>query len=112
MSETQHSTVQRERRTGLFPIPRSIFLVWVNLAAALIVAAIGLGLGFSQGMKAQEVILFAVVSAAVLLWALNYVVAMFESRAERVQETAEIARTRGTRAAWHGNRVLIVAMAL
>ncbi len=103
---------QRDPRLGLFPIPRSTFLIWVNLGATLIVAAIGFGLGFNQGMKAQEVIGLTVVSAALLLWTLNYVVVMFETRATRVAEEAGEPRRRGAYAAWQGNRVLIIAMAL
>ena len=42
-------------RPGLLPIPRSTAMVWVNLAITVIIAAIGFGVGFGQGMKAQEV---------------------------------------------------------
>lgn len=49
-------------RLHLMPIPRSTGMIWVNLAAALIIAAIGFGLGFAQGISAQCVILATVVS--------------------------------------------------
>lgn len=113
MTEMPRPGSRRGVRITLFPIPRSSFLIWVNLAASLVVAAIGFGLGFGQGMKAQEVILFTVISLAVMLWALNYVVVIFETRAEeRAVEAAAGGKRRGPRAAWQANRLLIVAMAL
>ena len=97
-----------EPRLHLIPIPRSAFLIWLNLALALIVAAIGFGLGFGQGMQAQQVILSTVISVAVLLWLLNYIAVMFETRAaDRLQVEAPV----GT-GVWRQNRVLIIAMVL
>ncbi len=93
-------------RQHLIPIPRSGFLIWMNLALALIVAAIGFGLGFGQGVKAQTVILSTVISVAVLLWLLNYIAVMFETRAV-VRDPAP--KTAGV---WRSNRVLIIAMVL
>jgi ribose transport system permease protein len=91
-------------RPQLLPIPRSAALVWINLAVTLIIAAIGLGLGFAQGLAAQVVILYTVVSVAVLLWLLNYVTTIFDSRSA----TAEPG---GARVFWRANRVMIIAMA-
>jgi ribose transport system permease protein len=106
----------RDARFQLIPIPRSAAMIWINLAAALVVSAIGFGLGFAQGMKAQDVIGLTVVTVAVLLWLLNYVVVIFETRAaDRAQDAAlaETAATSGqTVGAWRSNRVMIVAMAL
>jgi ribose transport system permease protein len=100
--------MEREPRLQPIPIPRSLFMIWVNLAATLIVGAIGLGVGFAQDLPAQEVILYTVISIAVLLWALNYVVVMFESR----RTEPAIATSGGGRTAWQTNRVMIIAMAL
>ncbi|MDE0342097.1 MAG: ABC transporter permease [Deltaproteobacteria bacterium] len=91
----------------LIPIPRSAFMIWINLAAALIVAAIGFGVGFGQGLAAQDVIVSTVVSVAVLLWLLNYIVVMFESRS-----TGTGAPASGARGMWQSNRVMIIAMGL
>lgn len=113
MTEIPQAGTQRRGRLTLFPIPRSSLLIWVNIAASLIVAAIGFGLGFAQEMRAQEVILFTVVSLAVLLWALNYVVVIFETRAaDRALEAPTAEPRHGARATWRANRVLIVSMAL
>jgi ribose transport system permease protein len=90
-------------RPQLLPIPRSTALVWINLAVTLVIAAIGLGVGFAQGLKAQLVILYTVVSVAVLLWLLNYVTTIFESRSA----AAEPGDARGF---WRANRVMIIAM--
>ncbi|MEZ5922914.1 MAG: ABC transporter permease [Hyphomicrobiaceae bacterium] len=97
------------------PMPASTVLVWLNLAVALIVGAIGFGLGFGQGLDAQVVILYTIISVAVLYWALNYVAVAFESRrstADAGETATETGRVSGARAVWHGNRVLIVAMLL
>lgn len=99
-------------RQQLIPIPRSTFLIWLNLGITLVVAAIGFGVGFAQGMKAQDVIVSTIISIAVLLWLLNYVVVMFEARrAEAALSQAE-PRVAGARGAWTNNRALIISMVL
>ena len=82
---------------GMGFVPRSTFLVWLNLAVTFVVAAIGFGLGFAQGLSAQVVILYTLISAAVLFWLINYVTVVFESRLPRVarSEEAEIGRDSG-----------------
>ena len=95
----------REPRPQLLPIPRSALLIWLNLTVALIVAAIGLGVGFAQGLKAQLVILYTVISVAVLLWLLNYVTTIFESRSNSAAAPSD------ARGVWRTNRVMIIAMA-
>lgn len=97
----------RDSRMQLIPIPRSAFMIWINLAAALIVAAIGFGVGFGQGLAAQDVIVSTVVSVAMLLWLLNYIVVMFESRGAGTRAPAG-----GARGVWQSNRVMIIAMGL
>ena len=116
MTDDRQTDNARNPRMSLIPIPRSGFLIWLNLAIALVVAAIGFGLGFGQGLKAQEVILYALISAAVLLWALNYVVVTFETRSaerarERDEEEAESGRRSGALSVWRSNRILIISMA-
>jgi ribose transport system permease protein len=97
-------------RAAPFPIPRSGAMVWVNIALALVVALIGFGLGFAQGMDALAVILGTVISGAVLLWLLNYVTVIFETRAaERALGLAMVPEGPGV---WRRNRGLIVAMGL
>src|SRR5215208_8415138 len=93
----------REPRLQLIPIPRSIFMIWVNLAAALIVAAIGFGVGFGQGMRGQEVILATVITVAVLLWLLNYIVVIFETRNVERSAAELPTKTGTTRNAWRAN---------
>jgi ribose transport system permease protein len=61
-------------------VPRSTALVVLNLIITFVVAAIGFGVGFGQGLRAQEVILYTIISAAVLFWILNYIASIFESR--------------------------------
>jgi ribose transport system permease protein len=113
MTDQPAASPERGYRSYLLPIPRSTFLVWINLAAALVVAAIGFGLGFGQGMKAQEVILYTIVSVAILLWALNYVVVIFESRSAAPTVADSVgSQGGGAGAVWQANRVLIIAMAL
>ena len=98
-------------RQQLIPIPRSAVMIWVNLAATLIVAAIGFGLGFGQGLSAQSVILSTVVSMAVLLWLLNYVVVIFETRAAE-QAAAPVEKSGSDRSVWQSNAVMVIAMAV
>ena len=99
----------------LILLPRSTFLIVLNLAIALIVGAIGFGVGFAQGQSAQSVLLFTVMTVAALFW-------FGKLRCHRLRSPAA-RRCRGGRAGsgqapvgvrsiWFGNRALIVAMAL
>lgn len=107
------SELQTERtRFALLPIPRSIALVWLNIVLSLIVAAIGLGVGFSQGrLAAQEVILFTVLLAAVLFIFLNYIAVAFEARGAASVHAEPEAESGRIGSVWQHNRVMIVAMA-
>jgi ribose transport system permease protein len=99
----------------LFLLPRSTFLLALNLAIALIVGAIGFSVGFVQGESAQTVLLFTVIMVAVLFWFANYVTVAFENRAATAAVDAgepEAAGIVGVRSVWAANRALIVAMAL
>lgn len=108
MSEQQ---VDRSR-FALLPIPKSIALVWLNIVLSLVLAAIGLGVGFAQEkLAAQEVILFTVLLAAVLFVLLNYVAVVFEARTAAVSEEHGEAESGRVRGLWQNNRVLIIAMA-
>lgn len=106
------------RRSGIpsvLPIPGSIAVVWLNIVLSLVVAAIGLGVGFAQGtLAAQQVILYTVALAAVLFLLLNYVAVAFEARAAQraaATEDDRDAEASRTRTLWRENRVLIIAMA-
>lgn len=80
-----------------------------------LIAAIGFGLGFAQGLSAQVVILYTVISAAVLFWVLNYIAVIFETRQgprARTDELGEAGGPVGFRAIWSRNRALIISMAL
>jgi ribose transport system permease protein len=95
--------------------PRSVSIVVLNLAVALIISGIGFGLGFAQGLPAQTILLYTAVSVAVIFWLANYAVAIFENRAvSRSDSESEVADVRkgGLRSIWTRNRVLIIAMAL
>ncbi len=99
----------------LILLPRSTFLMVLNLAIALIVGAIGFGVGFAQGQSAQTVLLFTVMTVAVLFWFANYVAVAFENRQAAAAEAVEPDGSKtlvGVRSIWVGNRALIVAMAL
>jgi ribose transport system permease protein len=91
--------------------PRSLALLWLNLVLTLVVAAIGFGLGFAQGLPAQEVILYTLVSVAVLFWITNTVAVAFERRQAAEPAAAEPSAPGGG-TLWSRNRVLIVAMVL
>jgi len=100
----------------LMPLPRSTFLLVLNLALALIVGAIGFGVGFVQGELAQNVLLFTVITVAVLFWLANYVAVAFENR--RVPAAAKAGDAEaddeavGFGSIWAANRALIIAMVL
>lgn len=91
--------------------PRSLALIWLNLVLTLVVAAIGFGLGFAQGLPAQQVILSTLVSVAVLFWITNTVAVAFERR-QREEVVPVEPTAAGEGSLWSRNRVLIVAMAL
>lgn len=101
-------------RSMLLPIPKSIALVWLNIVLSLVLAAIGLGVGFSQGkLAAQQVILFTVLLAAVLFVLLNYVAVVFEARAAANASASDDDReAEGSRIRkiWRDNAVMIIAM--
>lgn len=102
-------------RPAMAFIPKSPFLIWLNLAITLIVAGAGFGLGFAQGLSAQLVILYTVISTAVLFWLINYVAVIFESRrasAQEIENADEAKPTFGIRGMWRSNRTLIIAMGL
>ena len=98
-------------RQSVLAIPRSNVLVWFNLSLALVVAAIGFGLGFYQDLPAQLVILYTLVTAAVLFWVANYVVVTFEARASAAIVEATTGRSPEDRSVWASNKALIIAMA-
>jgi ribose transport system permease protein len=99
----------------LIMLPRSTFLIVLNLAIALVVGAIGFGVGFAQGQSAQTVLLFTVVTVAVLFWFANYVTVAFENRQAAAAEAVDPDGAKalvGMRTIWAANRALIIAMAL
>jgi ribose transport system permease protein len=102
----------REPRLQFIPIPQSIVMIWVNLALTFIIGAIGFGVGFAQGMKAQEVIVSTVISAAVLLWVLNYVVVIFDTRRAERSTTVLAEQPAGRPGFWQANRVMLISMAI
>ncbi|WP_239025112.1 ABC transporter permease [Rhodoligotrophos defluvii] len=97
-------------------VPRSSFLIWLNLAVTFVIGAIGFGLGFAQGLSAQVVILYTVLSVAVLFWLFNYIAVVFEQRPRRLAVEAEAAQEPqapvGARGLWRHNRALIISMGL
>ena len=92
-------------------VPSSAFLIWLNIAIALIVALLGFGLGFYQGLAAQVVILATVGTFALLFLALNYIATIFEGR-RRIGEEAALTEPKsvGAGSVWSANRALILAM--
>jgi len=89
--------------TTLMPLPRSTFLIVLNLAIALIVGAIGFGVGFAQGQLAQTVVLFTVITVAALFWFANYVAVAFENRSTGAAEGGEadaVGSLVGVRSVW------------
>jgi ribose transport system permease protein len=99
---------------NVLPMPRSRIVLWVNIALSLIVATIGFGVGFGEGiLSAQQIILFGIISALLLFLLLNYVATIFDSRAviERAEtEAQKDDRQRQTKAAWRNNRIMALAM--
>ena len=89
----------RRSSSGMMPMPQSRFVIWVNIALSLVIATIGFGVGFGEGyLSAQQVILFGVVTAALLFLVLNYVAVIFEDRAAAAEhrlgrERAGLAQT-------------------
>lgn len=102
-------------RVGALTIPRSPFVIVLNLVIALIVSVLGFGLGFWQGMQAQPVILATVLTFAVTFWLTNAVAVALESRSfsrPAVEGPAVAAAAGGPGAVWAANRALILSMAL
>jgi len=93
-------------------IPKSAFLIWLNLGLALVVALLGFGLGFYQGLAAQIVILATIGSFAILFGALNYIATIFEARHIAGAGEEPAPKSVGAGSIWSSNQVLIVAMGL
>jgi ribose transport system permease protein len=96
-------------------IPQSPFLLWLNLGMSLVVTMLGFGLGFYQGLLAQIVILYSIISFAFLFWALNYLASALEARhfTKTAPEGGHAAhRHVNVAAMWESNRAQIVAMGL
>jgi len=93
-------------------IPKSPFLIWLNLGLALVVALLGFGLGFYQGLAAQIVILATIGSFAILFGALNYIATIFEARHIAGAGEEPAPKSVGAGSIWSSNQVLIVAMGL
>ena len=105
----------RTDRPAMAFVPKSPFLIWLNLAITVVIAGVGFGLGFAQGLSAQLVILYTVISTAVLFWLINYVAVVFESRRAGTEESGSPDTAKpasGARSAWRANRALIIAMGL
>ncbi len=114
MSDAARSEEERQglRRLPL-PVPRSLFLMWLNIGLALVVAAIGFGLGFAEGLAAQLVILYTIISAAVFLWLLNALAIAFENRfAARSLPAGAEDEPSEQETWWKNNRVMLLSMAL
>ncbi len=105
---------QQRRFLTLLPVPSSRGIVWLNIALTLVLAAIGLGVGFSQGtLAAQQVILFTVIIAAAFFVLLNYVAVLFEGRSDAARDSgASGGRSEAgqIRELWRNNYVMILAM--
>lgn len=101
---------QNRASFSVLPMPRSIAVVWLNIALSLVLAAIGLGVGFAQGLPAQQVILFTVILTAVLFVLLNYVAVIFEARAAVTEDERQEEGGRA-RQLWRENWALVIAMA-
>ena len=104
----------RRSSFGMLPIPQSRFVIWVNIALSLVIGTIGFGVGFGEGyLSAQQVILFGVVTAALLFLLLNYIAIIFEDRAAaadgETEAEAEHRRLR-SRTLWRNNIVMVLAM--
>lgn len=107
MSEAQHEAT----RMSPLPVPRSLFLLWFNIALTVVVSTIGFGLGFAQGLAAQVVILYTIISAAVFLWLANAMALALENRFGRREEDAETEEPAATeRSWWRRNWVMLLSM--
>lgn len=105
---------ETNRRFSLLPIPRSAVLTWIGAALALVIAAIGFGVGFAQGLPALQVILFSVVLAGALFALFNYVAVAFETQSDARRALSDDEAAAGqarSRETWRRNRALILSMA-
>ncbi len=105
----------------------SPLIKWIGLGVALIIAAVGFGLGLGQGLPAQEVILFAVATFALVAWAWRFYTTRWIEAAAQAAESAaaqptnrtsaddaeaDAPRKRGFRAFLRANRAVIIGILL
>ena len=99
---------------AMLPIPQSRAVIWLNIALSLVVATIGFGVGFGEGyLSAQQVILFGVITAALLFLLLNYVAIIFEDRAAAADGETEAEtenRLQRSRLLWRSNIIMVLSM--
>ena len=104
----------RRSSFGMLPIPQSRFVIWVNIALSLVIATTGFGVGFGEGyLSAQQVILFGVITAALLFLLLNYVAIIFEDRAAAADDESEAEtenRLQRSRLLWRSNIIMLLSM--
>ncbi len=111
MSDESVNKSEAATQRQFFPMPRSPILMWLNIGLALILGAIGFGMGFVQEIAAQLVILYTIVSVALSLWLLNALAVTFEARAELRRSATESSAEEDHRPGWwKNNRVMILAM--
>ena len=75
---------------GMLPLPQSRLVIWVNIALSLVIAMIGFGVIGEGLLSAQQVILFGIVTVALLFLLLNYVAIIFEDRAAAWREKPKL----------------------
>ena len=96
-----------------FLVPKTRFIIWMNIIISLTVSAIGLGLGFSQQwLPTQQIILYTIVTAGSLFLLLNYITSIFETRIEAARSESEVEREEArqrTNNLWIENRILILS---
>lgn len=103
---------RRARLRSVMPLPRSLALLWINMLITVVITLTGLGLGFAQGLPAQEVILYAVLTAGVFLWLSNTLMAALENRFDQPDDAqTDASAPAAARPSWlRRNWVMVLSM--
>jgi ribose transport system permease protein len=98
--------------------PAGALLKWLGLPLALLISAVGFGLGLGQGLPAQEVIFYTVATFALVTWAWRYYTQHSAAAQPRADASPEVAATpargkaRGLRAFLLRYRAVLIGIAL
>ena len=99
---------------NLFPIPKSLGALWINILISVVIALIGFGVGFSQEiLPAQQIILYTIMTLTISFLFINYVILIFQNLFELnslLSDEEKDLKQKKWRNIWQKHRILILSV--